>query len=64
MRSLTLYLGRNTFFALYCHVFYFRILGYGLCVDRDMPVLFSERNGYRKVNRFGRWAFQWLRRVL
>lgn len=40
--------------------FYFRVLGYGLSIDNDLPVLFSERYGHRKVYRLGRWAFQWL----
>lgn len=42
--------------------FYFRVAGYGLAVERDMPVLFSERYGHRRVLRFGHWAVQWLRR--
>ena len=40
--------------------FYFRIGGYGLAWNRDLPQLFSERYGHRKVWRFGRWALQFL----
>lgn len=43
--------------------FYFRICGYGLSVQLDVPVFFSERNGYRRVLRVGRWAIEWLRRA-
>jgi hypothetical protein len=41
--------------------FYFRLRGYGLAVDRDLPVCFSERYGHRNVLRIGRWALQFLR---
>jgi hypothetical protein len=41
--------------------FWFRFFGYGPYVMRDKMVLFSERYGYRKVLRIGRWAFEWLR---
>lgn len=53
---------RTTFWCSHESGFYFRIAGYGLSVERDMPALFSERYGYRRVLRFGRWAIQWLRR--
>lgn len=38
-----------------------RVLGYGPHVQLDRPVYFSERYGYRKILRIGRWSFQWLR---
>lgn len=52
----------TTFWVSHEQGFYFRVRGYGLAVQRDMPRLFSERNGIRKVLRVGRWALQWLTR--
>lgn len=42
---------------------FFRILGYGLlCKNTDKhPLLFSERNGYRKGLLIGKWRFNLLR---
>lgn len=40
----------------------FRINGSGLVVQRDLPRLFSERYGYRKVWRAGRWSIELLRK--
>ncbi len=42
---------------------WFRIWGYGLSIvnKRKHPPLFSERYGYRKVLRFGRWGVEILR---
>ena len=40
---------------------WFRLCGIGFSVDLDMPVLFSERHGFRKVRRWGRWSFEVLR---
>jgi hypothetical protein len=51
----------KTFFCRFERGFYFRICGYGLSFERDMPVLFSERHGHRKVRRYGRWALQFLK---
>lgn len=37
---------------------WFRIFGYGLC-GKDLTrhfLLFSERNGYTKTYRFGKWS--------
>jgi len=36
--------------------FWFRIFGCGLAIGKDRPVLFSERYGYQKVFRLGRWS--------
>jgi len=52
---------KNTFICYYRWGMYFRVLGRGLSIQRDLPVLFSERNGYRKVVRIGRWALEVLR---
>jgi hypothetical protein len=41
--------------------FWFKIFQHGLSFDWDFPVLGSERNGYRKVHRFGRLAVQVLK---
>ena len=41
--------------------FFFRLHGWGMGIQRDLPILFSERNGYRKRARIGRWAFTVLR---
>jgi hypothetical protein len=51
---------KTTFWCNHESGFYFRVLGYGLAVERDMPMLFSERNGYRRALRIGRWAAQML----
>lgn len=40
---------------------WFRLFGKGFSIDRDMPTLFSERYGFRKVRRWGRWSFEVLR---
>jgi hypothetical protein len=42
--------------------FWFRIFGYGLAFDIDLPVLYSERHGFRRVSRFGRIAVEVLHR--
>lgn len=42
---------------------WFRVYGYGPHIARDRMVLFSERYGYRKVFRIGRWSFEWLVRT-
>lgn len=54
--------GRTTFYVSHRAGFYFRICGYGLAFTKDQRPLFSERMGYRKVLRIGRWAIQWLKR--
>lgn len=52
----------RTFAQFYRWGFYFRIRGWGLAIQRDLPILFSERYGYRSLLRIGRWAFTPLRR--
>jgi len=46
------------------HGFWFRIFGYGLSFQNreKYPALFSERNGYVKVLRIGRWSIRVLTR--
>ena len=39
---------------------WFRLFGYGPHIERDRMALFSERYGYRKVYRLGRWSFEWI----
>ena len=51
---------RTTFVVTHDKGFYFRLFGYGAGLEYDLPVLFSERNGHRRVYRWKRWAFQWL----
>jgi hypothetical protein len=55
----------SRFFCFYYEpgFFWFRIFGYGLsCADKVLnPPLFSERYGYRRVLRVGRWGFEFLR---
>lgn len=34
------------------------LFGRGLYIGMDKPVVFSERYGYRKVYRLGRWALE------
>lgn len=53
---------RTTFWVGHEDGFYFRVLGYGLSIHRDRPILFSERNGYKHVLRLGRWAVELLTR--
>jgi len=53
---------KTTFFVSHGYGFYLRVFGYGIAFDRDLPILFSERNGYRKLWRVGRYSLQWLRR--
>lgn len=53
---------KTTFFCSSKTGFYFRIFGYGVSAQRDMPRLFSERMGARRVLRLGRWALQLLYR--
>jgi hypothetical protein len=45
-------------------IFWFRIFGYGLCFKntRIYPLLFSERNGYVKVLKIGKWNVRFLNR--
>lgn len=40
---------------------FFRIRGYGLWFGIDSRPLFSERNGFRRVYRIGRLAFEVLK---
>lgn len=42
-------------------VWYFRVWGYGLHAT-TRPPLFSERHGYRRTVRVGRWRVRLLRR--
>jgi hypothetical protein len=51
---------KRTFWVRHESGFYFRVLGYGLSIDGNRRVGFSERYGYRKVLRIGRWAIEWL----
>lgn len=53
---------RTTFWCNHPNGFYFRVLGYGLAVERDRRVGFSERYGHKRVLRVGRWAFEWINR--
>ncbi len=43
--------------------FYFRIRGYGICVEHKAAheVLFSERNGYRRVYYVGPLVIEFLK---
>lgn len=48
---------KNTCFIKHSEGFFFKVYGYGLCVnnrDTTKP-LFSIRNGYRKELRLGKW---------
>lgn len=47
--------------AIHPKGFWFRLFGWGLSFDTDLPVFYSERHGFRKVHRFGRLAVQVLR---
>lgn len=52
---------KRTFFVVTARGdFYFRVLGYGLSFTKNFPVMFSERYGYCRVLRIGRWAVRWL----
>ena len=51
---------RKTFFHKFADGMYFRVNGYGMAFQRDMPRLFSERNGFRRVFRVGRWSLEFL----
>jgi hypothetical protein len=53
--------GKLTYYVCYRWGAYFRIRGYGAALSMDLPVLFSERYGHRRVYRLGRVAFQWLK---
>lgn len=45
--------------------FWIRILGRGISISNKEkhPPLFSERNGYRKVLRIGKWGIEWLKAI-
>jgi hypothetical protein len=54
---------KNTCFIKHSEGFFFKVYGYGLCVnnrDTTKP-LFSIRNGYRKELRLGKWGVQLLK---
>lgn len=53
----------NLQWAFWPKGFWIRVYGCGPHVARDRMVLFSERYGYRKVFRLGRWSFEWLTRT-
>ncbi|UIY60058.1 hypothetical protein [Burkholderia cepacia] len=55
---LTVKLTRRTFVCVHRSGFYFRVAGVGISFDFDMPVLFSERNGFRKIRRIGRLSME------
>ncbi len=42
-------------------IFWFRVFGRGLHFN-SRPPLFSERNGYTKFVRVGKWRIRWLGR--
>ena len=42
--------------------FWFRLFGRGLSIS-DHPPMFSERYGYRKVVRIGKWGIKYLKAV-
>jgi len=50
-----------TFVQTYRWGICFRIRGYGASLVHDMPVMFSERVGKRRVYRAFGFAFQWLK---
>ena len=52
--------GKWFYFIAWKWGFWFRLFGRGPHVARDRGVYFSERYGYRKVLRIGRWSFEWL----
>lgn len=53
---------RDTFWCWHASGFYFRVRGYGLAVDFNSRVTFSERNGYRsKLVRIGKFAIEVLK---
>jgi len=45
--------------------FWIRIFGYGIGVSDKTkhPPLFSERYGYRRVLRFGKYGIKWLKKI-
>jgi hypothetical protein len=49
---------RGTFWQTTESGFYFRIRGYGLSFDTDLPVMFSEREGMHYVWRLGRYSLE------
>lgn len=53
---------RSTYFCGHRRGVFFRIAGYGLSIDLHRPPLFSERNGFKRVLRFGPIALEFLRR--
>ena len=52
---------RKTFFVTHETGVYFRVYGYGLAVEKDLYRSFSERNGYRRIYRLGRWSLEVLK---
>lgn len=50
----------STFWQSHESGFYFRLLGFGASIHKNLPVYFSERYGHRRVYRLGRWSVQWL----
>ena len=55
-------IGKLFTYCSYDGGFWFRVYGVGLSIqDREKhPALFSERNGYTKVLRIGKWAIRML----
>lgn len=43
--------------------FWLRLFGYGPFLKRDRILSFSERYGYQRVYRFGRWSISWLKPI-
>ncbi|MFA7819342.1 hypothetical protein [Aeromonas dhakensis] len=56
---------RDTFMHSEPGMWYFRILGYGIHFKNinQHPLLFSQRNGYRKALVIGSWRFEWLKPI-
>ena len=44
----------------FCKSFWFRIFGKGLTFSTNSPILFSERYGYRKTLRLGKYVIRYL----
>lgn len=50
----------ESYFSLEHRSFWFRLFGYGPFLKRDKILTFSERYGYQRVYRVGRWSLTWL----
>lgn len=56
-----LIISADTYLCVGSFGFFLRVCGVGLQIEKNRPLLFSERIGFRRVYRLGRWSLEFLK---